>query len=514
MIEEDGLEGQEVKNIMHVAATKNSNGDLIREDKEIPSGSGMADETIKVKAPKLQITKQSDKKVYAVGETGYYKLHITQGKEGMTAQNVKVVDEFEKEGMKVQKIEVKLNEKDITSDCKIDAKDHRFTIETGKDLGENDVMTVAYQVVFEKRIEGAVKNTAVAGSDNTEDDQDENTVVVKPPVLKIEKSTAHKSYKEGQNGEYKIRVTQRNENMTAHQVVVEDHFEQEGMEISQIRVKYNGEDITKQCEIIIDENLRKFKIITGKDVSDKDELLVIYQTAFKKMITGDIKNIAESYSDDADKVRDDQVVVMEAVQPALMITKKVDKTIYKVGDICEYQLVVTQTIKDAIAKNIVIEDQLSRNGAKVIKNSIKIYAPDGSDITRQCTITAGENKYVIETGKSLSYDESIKVSYQVKLKEASLSGKTLKNTATGKADFVKPVSAVRLVKIKKESKSTVTTGNKADRSNTSEYKRSPGTGDAASTPKTGDSFDEKWIFALLAASLGGSFIYWKKKKKH
>ena len=177
------------------------------------------------------------------------------------------------------------------------------------------------------------------------------------------------------------------------------------MEISQIRVKYNGKDITKQCEIIIDENLRKFKIITGKDVSDKDELLVIYQTAFKKMITGDIKNIAESYSDDADKVRDDQVVVMEAVQPALMITKKVDKTTYKVGDICEYQLVVTQTIKDAIAKNIVIEDQLSRNGAKVIKNSIKIYAPDGSDITRQCTITAGENKYVIETGKNLSYDE-------------------------------------------------------------------------------------------------------------
>ena len=143
-----------------------------------------------------------------------------------------------------------------------------------------------------------------------------------------------------------------------------------------------------------------------------------------------------------------------------------------------------QTIKDAIAKNIVIEDQLSRNGAKVIKNSIKIYAPDGSDITRQCTITAGENKYVIETGKNLSYDEFIKVSYQVKLKEASLSGKTLKNTATGKADFVKPVSAVRLVKIKKESKSTVTTGNKADRSNTSEYKRLPETRDAASTPKT------------------------------
>ena len=58
----------------------------------------------------------------------------------------------------------------------------------------------------------------------------------------------------------------------------------------------------------------------------------------------------------------------------------------------------------------------------------------------------------------------------------------------------------------------MTTGNKADRSNTSEYKRSPGTGDAASTPKTGDSFDEKWIFALLAASLGGRFYIFGKKK--
>ena len=165
-------------------------------------------------------------------------------------------------------------------------------------------------------------------------------------------------------------------------------------------------------------------------------------------------------------------------------------------------------------KHYIVYEEVVEGTSGVIKNRIKIQAPDGSDITRQCTITAGENKYVIETGKNLSYDESIKVSYQVKLKEASLSGKTLKNTATGKADFVKPVSAVRLVKIKKESKSTVTTGNKADRSNTSEYKRSPGTGDAASTPKTGDSFDEKWIFALLAAALGGSFIYWKKKKKH
>ncbi len=46
-----------------------------------------------------------------------------------------------------------------------------------------------------------------------------------------------------------------------------------------------------------------------------------------------------------------------------------------------------------------------------------------------------KNKYVIETGKNLSYDESIKVSYQVKLKEASLSGKTLKKYSDRKSRF-------------------------------------------------------------------------------
>ena len=72
---------------------------------------------------------------------------------------------------------------------------------------------------------------------------------------------------------------------------------------------------------------------------------MIIPWAIFKLITGDIKNIAESYSDDADKVRDDQVVVMEAVQPALMITKKVDKTTYKVGDICEYQRLLRRRSK-------------------------------------------------------------------------------------------------------------------------------------------------------------------------
>ncbi len=81
VIEQDGLEGKDIKNVMKVPATRNSNKELIREDADIPSGGGVAEEMIKIKAPKLQILKQSDKKkIYSVGETGSYKLHITQGR--------------------------------------------------------------------------------------------------------------------------------------------------------------------------------------------------------------------------------------------------------------------------------------------------------------------------------------------------------------------------------------------------------------------------------------------------
>ena len=505
VIEDEELEGKSVKNIMKVPATLNSNKEVIREDETIPSGSGMAEEVIKIKTPKLQIIKESDKKVYSVGETGNYKLHITQGKEGVQAKNVMIMDDFEKEGMQICDIEILYNGQDITKECKIEAGKNHFLIETGKDLGEDDNLDVNYKVLFEKRIDGDVKNIAVVQSDNTTRDQDENTVIVKPPVLKIEKTSEHKVYKEGQTGVYKIRVTQKNEGMTAHNVVIEDQFEKKGMQIGAIHVKYNGEDITNQCKISKDDSLRKFKIETGKDLSDKDEIVVTYDVSFLGMISGDIKNTAVSYSEDADQVRDDHVVTMEEVIPKLLITKRSDKTLYKVGDMCEYQIYVTQIVKDGIAKNVVIEDQIDQKGVEIDKNSIHVFAPDESDITSSCRIVSSNNSYRIETKKNLLYDQTIKVIYQIKLKDKKLAEKTIKNTATAKADNTKKVTAVREIKVKDQK----ITPKKTDIPRTPKDFRNT---DSTTGPKTGDDTDFRWIFAMAAAILGGCFILYKKKK--
>ena len=77
----------DLKNTFSVPATKNTNGDLIKDDELIPSGGGQDDADVKMKAPTLEITKKSNKTQYNVGENGSYELVVKQTKENLTAKS-------------------------------------------------------------------------------------------------------------------------------------------------------------------------------------------------------------------------------------------------------------------------------------------------------------------------------------------------------------------------------------------------------------------------------------------
>lgn len=136
---------------MKVPATRNSNKELIREDADIPSGGGVAEEMIKIKAPKLQILKQSNKR-FTVWEKQEVINFILHRKGRRKSKNIIVTDEFEKEGMKISDFQVMYNKQDITDECKIEARDGNFVVETGKDLGDSDSIDIIYKVLFEKEL--------------------------------------------------------------------------------------------------------------------------------------------------------------------------------------------------------------------------------------------------------------------------------------------------------------------------------------------------------------------------
>ncbi len=497
VVQEDGLEGKEIINKIQAPATENISGEKIRDDPEIPSGGAEAEENVKIKAPKLQIVKESDQKIYGAGETGTYRLKITQQKEDLTAENIVVSDAFEQSGMEISDIKVRYNGEDIMEECKIERTDKAFFIETGKNLGEDDEMEVVYHVLFMEDAEGEIKNTARAESDNTLGDQDENVVVIQEPVLKLQKKSGQNSYKKGDTGTYELRVTQENEKAVAHQVVIEDAFEKDGMEIRDIHVKWNGQDITGQCRMTKGEADDQFKIETGKNLGAKDEIVVTYRVLFRSAEPGNIKNKAAAYAEDTPVSRDEYTVLLEEIQPELAIEKTSEKRTYSVGENCSYRIVVTQKKKGARAENIVIVDRMSDQSLKIIEDTIKVTGPDGSDITEDCKISSLDGAYRIETECGLSYGEKIIIDYQVKILPSG-EGKEITNTAQAQAGNADPVSADHDIEVRRP-KRTV-----------SKQKTDSGMFSGNTSPKTGDRGTGIWIAA--AAVSGACLVFFLRKR--
>ena len=100
----------------------------------------------------------------------------------MAAENVVVKDTFEQtEGIVINKdsIKVMLNNEDITGKCTITQTDTNFSVITGTNVTDKDVITITYDVLLEKA--GEYKNTAAASSDNTPEEEDDNKVTVEEP---------------------------------------------------------------------------------------------------------------------------------------------------------------------------------------------------------------------------------------------------------------------------------------------------------------------------------------------
>lgn len=65
--------------------------------------------------------------------------------------------------------------------------------------------------------------------------------------------------------------------------MITDAFVQEdglAYDADSITVKLNKEDVTKDCKITVDGN--KFKIETGKNITDEDKIEVTYNVTFSK----------------------------------------------------------------------------------------------------------------------------------------------------------------------------------------------------------------------------------------
>lgn len=486
-ITDDAALESDLENIFSAPATKNTNGDVIKDDPLIPSGGGEDNEDIKLKAPMLEITKKSDKQKYSVGQTGKYTLVVKQTKENLTAKNVVITDAFVQEdglAYDADSITVKLNKEDVTKDCKITVDGNKFKIETGKNITDEDKIEVTYNVTFSK--EGEYTNTAIATSDNTNEDQATNVIEVTnvTPELSINKTSDKTEYAVGNTGIYTLTVKQTKADATAKNVTVKDQFVQEDgitIDAESMKVSLNGTDITKDCKIVTNQN--NFTIETGKDLSSKDELLVSYNVTYTK--EGTYKNTATTQADNADPKDDNNSVTV--VDQDVTMTKDADKKEYKVGDMVKYNVSVSLKKENSVSKDVVINDTIPE-GLALQSESVKV-----NGIT-DYTINTDGNKLEVKIPE-LKYGEKVEVNYQAKVLKSAL-GKTLVNKATVNGSGIHPGQAEVSVKVPKTEKTPTN-----------------GSGSQTTTVKTGDDFNAiPYVAGIALGAVAGVVIYLKRRK--
>lgn len=547
--------------IMNVAQVKEPLADELNKDGSIPVSAWqgnfkdtnktwhplaywtIADEDVVVNNsnPQLDITKTSDRSQYKVGETGRYTLTIRQLTEGISETNVKIADTFNQSGLEVldKSIKVYLNGNDITKDCGIAAKTlYGFTINTGKDLSDTDVMKVTYDVAFKSNdlINKQTMNVATATGDNSSDttehyvtvpgsqtptDPDDPTNPTDPtkPQLDIMKTSDKSIYSVGDIGKYTLTVRQTVLGQTEYSVVVSDKFASDGMEIvaNSLVVRLNGADITNRCDISYDGQ-NGFKISTGEDLSYKDMLTVDYNVKFTEetLANNKVTNYATAVGDvSKDDVNHD--VTMTGSNVSLGVTKTTKQDEFKKGDMIDYTLEAVAS--DGTVKNVVVGDTVKTQGVKIQNDSIKVDY-EGRNITIQCDITtSGDGTgFNINTHQDLKAGEKITVTYQAR---ANTDEKSIVNEASASGDNVDKITGT--VDDNNQPTNSDNNGNDGNDGNGNGNGTNNGSNGGnekvktQNTIQTGDDFN-MGVVALMGGALliligAGAYLFLNRKKK-
>lgn len=275
-----------------------------------------AENTVTVIPANLDTKKTSDKTIYQEGEMGTYTVTVAQTEKNAAAKQVILTDQFDQEGMTIVdgSVKVYLNGKEAEpKSVLVNETKNGYTVETGIDLTEKDVLTLTYEVQFNTIPEdGKVTNVVIAKGSNTEESKAENTVSIVKSVaaLSLEKTVDKQEAKKGDTVTYTLSVKETEKDCTAEQIVIEDELKHAGVKLKADSLKIvdqDKKDITKECKITADEH--SFKVETGKNLAYDETLTVTYEAVLESVNPGDkVANIAAVSGENAERVTAETMV--------------------------------------------------------------------------------------------------------------------------------------------------------------------------------------------------------------
>lgn len=431
--------------------------------------------------PGLNITKDVNRYEHQVGEKAHYTVKVRNSNPNADTAYFIIKDTTLPDTMAFDFDSVKVS--GISADnYTIEQSGNGWVLKSKGDyaLPYGTTITIEYDATALTAGNGTcVDNTATTVAAGIPEMKDDAQVYINSPKVDVEKKAPQTKYKVGDTVGYKVTITNRNPGTFMRDIVLKDLVKTKGLEIKEgsVAVMVGGKNVTSDLDITYENDGTGFTIKTPFNLKNSD-IPCIGITPYKDMdhwtdkisvtydatiteeaaLESDLENVFSAPSTpntNGDVIKDDPLIPsgggednedIKLKAPALEITKKSDKQNYKVGDTGKYTLVVKQTKENLTAQNVVITDEFVQTEGMTYDADSIVVKLNKNDITKDCKINVDGNKFKIETGKNITDEDKIEVTYNVSFsKEGEYT-----NTAISTSDNTNEDQANNVVTVTKE----------------------------------------------------------------
>ena len=442
-----------------------------------PNTSTTDDEVVSVKGARLVVEKSSDKQRYEVGATATYTLVARQTREDGVAKNVVVKDAMGVSGVgelvegSVRAVFASSEEGETPIEAKPDyAKDEEgrivgFTLETGRDLADEQSITVTYEV--DLMGEGALPNKVQVSGDGAVGGVDAHEVEVVPTrsAVTLEKRVDVSELSVGETATYTLVATVA-ENPAAN-VTISDKSLPAGMpvDLRGIRAELNGKELG---ELSVDVSGNGFVARLGElEPNDVVRLTYTARAADEKLAGASVVNTAwlttpsiddpisdSAYVTVADKAKeedpDPETPDPKPAEPEpaaeASLVKKVSERRPVAGERVEYTL-VARVEEGSLGRTMLTDEP--EDGIAIDADTISVSVNGARSVVPKVELD-DEGAFALDLGE-LQEGAEVRVSYEAVVDgDADFAGEDLGNVATLTAEELDPKEAKALVTVRED----------------------------------------------------------------
>lgn len=321
-----------------------------------------------------------------------------------------------------------------------------------------------------------VDNTAITTAAGIPEMKDQQQVYINSPKLQVIKKAPGTKYKVGDTVGYNVTITNINAGTFMRDIVLKDLVKTEGLEIKEgsVAVLVGGKNVTSNLDISYENDGTGFTIKTPYNLKNSDipcigntpykdmdhwtdKIVVTYDATItdKAALATDLENVftaPATPNTNGDTIKDDDTIPsgggedtedIKMKAPALEITKKSNKSQYAIGEVATYTLTVKQTKENLTANNVVITDKFAQEDGMIYDADSMEVKLNKEDITKDCKITVEGNNFKIETGKNISDEDKLEVSYKVSFSKTG----EYTNTAVSTSDNTNEDQATNVIEV-------------------------------------------------------------------